>query len=317
MKWPDVLRGDPIPWLLEPENPSVRFWTLADLLDRPAQDPDVRAARAAISTHRPVAELLAAQKGEGYWVKRDYYLPKHSGTFWVLSALADLGLTAENEHIQHGCEFMFTFQRESGRFCRRRRIQGRGIVWDDRFEPCTHARIVRFLIQFGCGDDPRTRTGLDWLLADQRGDGMWHCRPADRYGCLRATLDALRVLALDPSVAAQPAITQAAAVLCDLLLEPRMARYHVKDLWTILQYPYVDYSVISALDALARLGYPLQQPQVAAAMEYLLGRQLPDGAWPLDQVPHRPPFDVGQPGEPNKWLTLGALRVIKLLCGED
>ena len=27
MKWMDVLHGDPIPWLLEPENPSVRYQT--------------------------------------------------------------------------------------------------------------------------------------------------------------------------------------------------------------------------------------------------------------------------------------------------
>ena len=27
----------------------------------------------------------------------------------------------------------------------------------------------------------------------------------------------------------------------------------------------------------------------------------------------RPPIDFGRPGEPNKWLTLDALRVVKLL----
>jgi hypothetical protein len=48
-------------------------------------------------------------------------------------------------------------------------------------------------------------------------------------------------------------------------------------------------------------------------MEWLLSRQLPNGTWPLDQSPSRLPFDVGQPGQSNKWLTLDALRVIKLL----
>jgi hypothetical protein len=46
-----------------------------------------------------------------------------------------------------------------------------------------------------------------------------------------------------------------------------------------------------------------------------LGRQLPDGAWPLDKERERLPFDVGRAGEPNKWLTLDALRVVKLLYG--
>jgi hypothetical protein len=79
--WTGALKNDPIPWLLEPENPSVRYWTLLDILDRSADDPEVRTVRAAIPTFPTVAELLAAQKPDGYWVKRDYYLPKHYGTF--------------------------------------------------------------------------------------------------------------------------------------------------------------------------------------------------------------------------------------------
>lgn len=317
MNWLDALRANPIPWLLEPENPSVRYWTLIDLLERSVDDPESREAQAAIPTRPPVAELLAAQKKDGYWVKRDYYLPKNYGTFWVLSVLADLGPTAESEHVQRGCEFMFTFQRDHGGFCRRRRIQGRGTVWVDQPGPCTHARIVRFLIQFGYGDDPRTRAGMDWLLATQRDDSMWLCRRADRHGCLRATLDVLRAAVLDPETASHPAIDRAAAVVCDLLMQPRMGRYHVGDMWEVLEYPHVGYGVISALDALARLGYTLEQPKIATAFEYLLSRQLPDGTWPLDQSASNPPFDVGEPGQPNKWLTLDALRVVKLLSGQD
>ncbi|MEW6231769.1 MAG: prenyltransferase/squalene oxidase repeat-containing protein [Chloroflexota bacterium] len=309
---PKCLKGDPLPWLLEPENPSVRYWTLTDILHRPADDPEVHAARATISTYPPVAELLAAQKPDGYWVKRDYYLPKNYGTFWVLSVLADLGLTAENEHVRRGCQFLFAQQREHGGFCRHRHIPGQGNIWKAQAEPCTQARIVRFLIQFGYADDPRTQAAVDWLLATQRDDAMWLCSHAGRRGCLRATLDYLRVAALDPATAAHPATARAAAVVYDLLMEPRMGRYHVGDLWMILEYPYFGYSVISALEALARLGYRPEQPKVAVATEYLLSRQLPDGTWPLDQSAPHPPFDVGQPGEPNKWLTLDALRVIKL-----
>ena len=317
MMWLKGLNGAPLPWLLEPENPSVRYWTLLDILDYSDDDPEVRAARAAIPTFSPMAKLLAAQKREGYWVKRDYYLPKNYGTFWVLSVLADLGLTAENEHVRRGCEFLFAHQRERGGFCRRRRVRGQGVVWDAQPEPCTHARIVRFLIQFGYGDDPRTRAAMNWLLTNQRDDSMWLCNRAGRHGCLRATLDYLRAAVLNPETAAHPATARAAAVVCDLLMEPRMGRYHVGDLWTILEYPYFGYGVISALDTLARLGYTLEQPKVAVAMEYLLSRQLPNGTWPLDQSAPRPPFDVGQAGAPNKWLTLDALRVIKLLHGQD
>ena len=319
--WKHKLKADPTEWLLEPENPPIRYWTLVDILDRPSNDAEVRGARAAISTYPPVAELLALQKPDGYWGSRNYYLPRTGlGTFWVLSVLGDLGLTAEDEHVRRGCDFFFTHQRENGAFCRRSRVTGQGMVWQEDTEPCTHARIVRFLLQFGYGQDPRVRRAIDWLLPIQRDDGMWLCRDAGRRGCLRATIDILRVAALDPQTAAQPGIPQAAAAVCDLLMEPRMSRYHIGDAWgtwECLKYPHFGFSVISALDSLARLGYTPKEPKIAAAVEYLLNRQSADGTWPMDESWSHPPIDFGQPGEPNKWLTLDGLRVVKMLYGSE
>ena len=318
--WKYKFKADPTEWLLELENSPIRYWTLVDILNRPPDDLEVRAAQVAISTYPPVAELLATQKRDGYWGKRDYYLPRTSrGTFWVLSVLGDLGLTVEEEPVRRACDFMFTHQRENGAFCRRRRVSGQGTVWQKHAEPCTHARIVRFLIQFGYAKDPRVRMAIDWLLPIQRDDGMWFCRGDGGRGCLRATLDVLRLAALDPQTAAQPGITQAATAVCDLLMEPRMSRYHVGDAWATwesLKYPYFGFSVISALDALARFGYAPKEPKIDAAVEHLLSRQLPDGTWPMDESWPRSPIEFGQPGEPNKWLTLDALRVVKLLYSQ-
>lgn len=315
--WKHKLKADPTEWLLEEANSPVRYGTLIDILNRPSDDREVRAAQAAISTYPPVAELLATQEPDGYWGKRDYYLPRTGrGTFWVLSVLGDLGLTVENEYVRRACDFMFTHQRENGAFCRRRRISGQGIVWQEHTEPCTHARIVRFLIQFGYGKSPRVREAIDWLISSQRDDGMWLCRSEGRRGCLRATLDVLRIAALDNQMSAQPGIAQAANAVRDLLMKPRMSRYHVGDKWATwerLKYPYFGFSVISALDTLARLGYTPEEPKIATAAEYLLSRQLPDGTWPMDESWSRPPIEFGQPNEPNKWLTLDAMRVVKLL----
>jgi hypothetical protein len=271
----------------------------------------VQACQAAIPEYQPVAHLLATQKPGGFWVKRDYYLPKHNGTFWVLCVLGDLGLTAEHPQIRQSCDFMFTFQRENGTFCRRRRVSGRGMVWDTAPGPCTHARIVRFQIQFGFGDDPRLRAAIDWLLESQRSDGMWDCGRPSRPGCLRATHDVLRVAALDSKAAAHPAVARGAAILSDLLMKKGMSRYHVGIPWATLQWPPFDYSLVSTLDSLARLGYTLDHPRIAEATDYLLSRQLADGSWPLDHTSSRPPFDPGPQGKPSKWVTLEALKALK------
>ena len=39
--WKSFLKADPLPWLLEPENPSVRYDTLTEVLDLPSNDDEV------------------------------------------------------------------------------------------------------------------------------------------------------------------------------------------------------------------------------------------------------------------------------------
>ena len=115
-------------------------------------------------------------------------------------------------------------------------------------------------------------------------------------------------------------IAQAARAVCDLLMAPRMSRYHVGEAWgtwTKLKYSYFGFSLLSALDTLARLDFTPEEPKIAAAVEYLISRQGPDGTWTLDERWSNPPIDFGQPNQPNKWLTLDALRAVKRLYREN
>jgi len=306
-----------INWLFDTGGPTIRYRTLVELLDKPWDDPEVQTAWAMIPDYPSLAALLAAQRSEGYWIQRDFYIPKHSSTFWVLSVLADLGLSRENSHIQRGIEFMFTQQRPDGGFCRQRRVSGKDWVRDEQPEPCTQARIVRFLIQFGYGQDPRTRLAIDWLLEEQQSDAMWLCSHARGRGCLRATLDFLRATALDPATATLPTVARVALVVADLLLEPNMDRYHVSNEWLTLTYPYFGYSLIIALDTLARFGFTPAHMKIANSVEYLLSRRHPDGSWSLDERVERCPLDFGKPGEPNPCLTLEALVALKRLGLRD
>jgi hypothetical protein len=300
-------------WLLEEENPPIRYRTLTELLNSPENDREVETTKKTIPTYTPLAALLAAQKPAGYWGNPDYYLPKKYSTFSVLTVLADLGLTNENDQVRRGCEYLFSHQREDGQFCRRRLIAGQGKIWEAHAATCTHARIVRFLIRFGYGEDPRTRQAIHWLLATQRPDAMWLCSRDPRgHGCLRATLDFLRMAVLDPPTATHPTTERAAKVICGLLMQPGMGHYHVNEAWTRLVYPYFNYGMIPALDALGRLGFLIEHPKIRAAIDYLSSRRLPDGSWPLDEGLPLPPLIFGAPGKPNKWLTLDALRVFQL-----
>ncbi len=125
-KWADVLHDAPLPWLLEPENPSVRFWTLTNLLDRPAVDPEVVETRAAIAQQPWVQELFARQHPRGHWGDDETKPYTAQGAVGVLSILHMLGLEPDGRTAA-GCDSCLRFgQHESGGFSRAgtRRICG-------------------------------------------------------------------------------------------------------------------------------------------------------------------------------------------------
>jgi hypothetical protein len=113
--WKNVLKADPTDWLLEPENPSVRYWTLRDLLDRPEGDPEVQAARAAIPRSRVVERIFACQDPGGFWGDpASPYQPKYKSSYWTLMVLGHLGLSREDERVQRAVEHIFRFQQPEG-----------------------------------------------------------------------------------------------------------------------------------------------------------------------------------------------------------
>ena len=85
--------NDIVSWLLEDEQPSIRYHTLTQLLDKPEGDPEVEAAHAMIAKKGWAVDILRKQSDTGWWVTDEsLYRPKYSASNWMLLVLADLGL---------------------------------------------------------------------------------------------------------------------------------------------------------------------------------------------------------------------------------
>ena len=96
MAWQDQLKGDSLAWLLEPDDPGVRYLALRDLLDRPADDAELLAAQQAAHVQGPIATILDAMAPEGYWVEPGPgYNPKYRSTVWSITLLAQLGASVD------------------------------------------------------------------------------------------------------------------------------------------------------------------------------------------------------------------------------
>ena len=72
--WKSVLKEDSTDWLLEAENPSVRYFALSQLLDKPQNDVEVAAAKKAIMRAGVVPKILAKQNSDGSWESPEKFL---------------------------------------------------------------------------------------------------------------------------------------------------------------------------------------------------------------------------------------------------
>src|SRR5262249_16086716 len=116
--WLHMLKGDPLPWLLEEENPAVRHLALRQLLDQPEDAPEVQRARAAAMRTGPSAAILAAEQPARFWVKAGPgYTPKYRGTVWQLTFLDQLGADATDARVHAACDYVLSHsQAKTGGF---------------------------------------------------------------------------------------------------------------------------------------------------------------------------------------------------------
>ena len=77
MTWQKKLNGESLSWLLEKDNPGVRYLALRNLLNTPAKDAEMISAGELAHTKGPIAAVLREMQDEGYWVNPGHgYLPK-------------------------------------------------------------------------------------------------------------------------------------------------------------------------------------------------------------------------------------------------
>lgn len=342
-------KKEPIAWLLEPENPSVRYLALRHLLGRAADDPEVQEARAAIPQSRTVQRIFAQQAPEGHWGDPNSpYQPKYKATYWTLMLLGHLGLDRGDERVQRAVEHLFRFQQPDGGFAERgeegarreyawvaARRQARGrqppdeaaFVADNVHQAtlsCLTGNTVAALCRLGYGDDPRVARAVEWLVRIQHGDGGWLCpywqaHVRDKHGCFYGTIAPLEAFAELPAERRSPAVQEAAARGAEFLLMHRLYRADHHDFrtinpgWLLLSFPwFYRYHILRGLWVLVRLG--VRDERMEDALAVLQEKQTPEGTWRLEATPYgRMQANLEEKGEPSKWLTLYGHWVLQAL----
>ncbi len=310
-----------IDWLLD-SDPSIRWQVMGDLTGAPADQ--VAAERARVATEGWGAQLLAQQAADGSWAGAAFNQGWDS-TMHVLTLLRHLGLDPACDAARRAVDRA------------RDHVTWRGWDWDGAWrgmdfagnpffagevEPCINGQVGASGAYFG----QNIGRIIGRLLAEQLADGGWNCEAENgstrsSFNTTICVLEAL--LEHECAGGGHPKVTEARRRGEAYLLERRLFRRRStgeviehdrkgESTWTRFAFPNGwHYDVLRGLEYLRSAGVTPDE-RVAEAIALVASKRDSDGRWPLEtRYPGAMPveIDAGE-GQPSRWITLRALRVL-------
>ena len=331
--WKTYLNSDSIDWLLEENNPSVRYFTLIDLLDKNQKNDEVRKAKEKIMTVGLVPKILSKQKTEGYWETAEnfYIRTKYKGTVWQFIVLSELHADGDDEKIQETCEFILQNSQDklSGAFAY---YSGENGGDHNKVLACLTGNMLWGLIRFGYLGDSRVQKGIDWIIKYQRFDDgetkppeEWPYNVGSKKGeacwgthtCHMAVVKNLKALAEIPPDKRSHDVRGKINKATDFMLNHHIYKQShnldavAKQEWLQFGFPlFWKIDVLEVLDLLTKIG--IKDTRMEDAINLVIDKQNEDGRWILEKTFNgRMQANIEQKGKESKWITLFALRVLK------
>ena len=323
--WSQATEKEVAAWLIEEDNPSIRYLTLTQLLGVSPKSPEAIDTRKKIPSWTPVRRILEHQNNDGGWDRgKTWYLPKYKSTVWQLIILSQTGIDPRRPEVRRTCDYSFHFQRPTGGF-----VSGMDDEPEEdwgRLAGCLNGNVIAALCRLGLGKDARVKKAVEHLLACQEPDGGWTCRSfgyhsRDRHSCFMGTICALDALIECSLPFRDNRVNEAKMKACEFLLMHRLLRadHHdwkfIKPEWAQLRAPWmVSYNLLRVLRAITRAGI-VNDPRMEEGIEILRSKRHKNGRWRREvSWPSSAYSSFGRAGEDDKWITLNALLVLKAVA---
>ena len=304
MSWRALLKGDPMPWLLEKSDPAVRAQTLRSLLDKGPRDPELRDAQQRAMSTPPISTILRRQKTEP---GADLWGPKYEATHWANLLLVEYGVDPGDPRVRRAARHVLE---ELGR-------PGRGgMDWvfnKDHGASCLIGSVVRYVAMAGYGNDERLEPLVQRLVRDSKKFDA-ACWINGEQPCAWGYARLIWGLAALPETAQTREVQRTLRRGVEFLLSYKVERGRYPTdtvpsyLWRQLSFPLFYQAdvlfVLRALDAAGAIDDDRAQP----AIGWLLARQDERGRWG-----GRSPYAARMPSrvDASKWVTLQACTILK------
>ena len=323
-------------WLLESDDPSIRYLTLTQVLRKPQDSAEAQAARKRIPYGPKVRVLLSGQRSDGGFGVHPYQ--KWTGAHWRLVALVELAIPLGNRKAVKATDQVLKWLVGPGHLSGVKKINGL-----TRRCASQEGNALGVCSYMGLADEPRVRQLAESLVEWQWPDGGWNCdrREDVKHSSFNESLATLWGLVEYYRATGDKDCRRAMDNAAEFFLRHRIflscrtgeARrpetfhssvYRNVHKFTQLHYPlYWHYDVLQALRILHLAG-KLGDPRTKEALDIVESKRLKDGRWqaegyywslkrtvhPKHSVSNVDIVDWGR-GGPNEMITLNALRVLK------
>jgi hypothetical protein len=273
----------------------------------------------------------------GYWAKPGPgYNPKYRATVWSIIMLAQLGApAAQDERIARACAYVLDHSLTAGgHFTASGAPSGTA--------DCLQGNLCAALLDLGY-DGPRLEAAFEWMARSVTGEGVapakdrraavrfyagkcgpvFACGSNNKLPCAWGAVKVMLAFGKWPVERRTPLIERAIQQGVDFLFstDPAVADYPTgwsdkpSRNWWKFGFPvfYVT-DLLQNVEALVGLGYG-DDPRLANALAVIREKQDAQGRWMLEyDYAGKTWVDIGVKKQPNKWVTLRALRVLKAIA---
>ncbi len=334
MNWQRQLNSGTLSWLLEHDDPGVRYLALRDLCDLSCDDRELLAARELAHKDGPISIILNVMNEAGYWVgPGPGYDPKYRGTVWAIILLGQLGASVDMDHrIQRACRYVLdNALTEKGQFTASGASSGTA--------DCLQGNLCTAMLELGF-DDPRLDRAFEWMARSVTGEGIappedrkaplryyagkcgpvFACGSNNKLPCAWGGVKVMLAFGKLPDSRRTSLIKDAIEKGVEFLLgvDPTDALYPTgwsdkpSGNWRKFGFPvfYVT-DILQNVEALVRLGYAGDH-RLSNALNFIQEKQNANGRWLLEyDYAGKTWVDFGIRKQPNKWVTLRAVWVLK------
>jgi hypothetical protein len=300
---------DTIDWLLD-SDPAIRWQVMRDLTD--ASPAAIAAERARIPHEGIGGRILASQAADGVWHRAD--TPDWLPTLFMPQLLRATAVDPNEPLVKSAIACL-------AQGFRWHEAVGNKPFFEGEVEPCINGGALAIGAYFGRPAESLARR----LVAEQLEDGGWNCdAPPSTRSSFHTTICVLEgLLEFERAVGSAPEIAASRRRAEEYLLTRRLFRRRstgeVADP-TFLRFAFPTrycYDVLRALDYFRASGAD-RDVRMDEAVRVVAGRKQADGCWLLDDSHDESlafPF-VESLGEPSRWNTLRALRVLRWYEGD-